>query len=96
MKKKLYLPIAVLVAAVAIILSFCLISPDTYTQGIPESPTIADNGGNAADSTGIPVIYYPETSFDFGTIKQDEKVTHTYIVKNNGDAPLKLIKAKGS
>ena len=41
-------------------------------------------------------IYFPETSYDFGTVAQNSNVSHTFVVKNLGDAPLKLIKAKGS
>lgn len=43
-----------------------------------------------------PVVHFPEPSHDFGTIPQGEMVSHTFIVRNVGDEPLKLIKAKGS
>jgi hypothetical protein len=46
--------------------------------------------------TGTPKIFYPETIYDFGPVNQGDKVSHKFIVKNVGDAPLKLIKAKGS
>ncbi len=54
------------------------------------------DAGEADTGEGGPKIFFPETSFDFGTVSQDSKVTHTFIVRNTGDAPLKLIKAKGS
>lgn len=44
----------------------------------------------------MPKITFPETEFDFGTISQQTKVSHTFRVKNTGDAPLTLIRAKGS
>ncbi len=46
--------------------------------------------------TGGPSIHFAEPSHDFGTITQGAKVTHTFVVTNNGDEPLKLIRAKGS
>lgn len=45
---------------------------------------------------GGPSIYLPEPSYDFGTISQGDKVSHTFAVQNIGDEPLKLIRAKGS
>lgn len=43
-----------------------------------------------------PIAQYPELSHDFGTIVQGASVAHTFVVKNVGDEPLKLISAKGS
>jgi len=43
-----------------------------------------------------PRVLLPETTFDFGRVSQDQKLTHKFKIKNTGDAPLKLIKAKGS
>lgn len=53
-----------------------------------------ENNGNSA--LGNAKIFFPDTSFDFGTVGQNMSVSHTFIVKNIGDMPLKLIKAKGS
>lgn len=48
-------------------------------------------------STGHgPSIHFPEPEFDFGLIAQGARVSHTFVVKNTGDEPLKLIRAKGS
>ncbi|GAB2551071.1 DUF1573 domain-containing protein [Rufibacter soli] len=35
-----------------------------------------------------PVMTFKETEFDFGTIKQDKKVNHTFTFTNTGQAPL--------
>lgn len=57
------------------------------------------NSGTTQSSvtvTGGPSIQFPEPSYDFGTINQGDKATHTFVIRNIGDAPLKIIKAKGS
>lgn len=51
---------------------------------------------DSAQPAGGPQIFLPETEYDFGTVAQDLKVSHKFIVRNVGDAPLKLISAKGS
>lgn len=43
-----------------------------------------------------PSIQFPESEFDFGSIAQGAKVSHTFVVQNKGDEPLKLIRAHGS
>ncbi len=43
-----------------------------------------------------PQIFFPETTHDFGTISRGDNVSHLFKVRNTGDAPLRLIKAKGS
>ena len=37
-------------------------------------------------------ISFAETSFDFGEIKQGEKVSHTFAFTNTGEAPLTISK----
>lgn len=39
---------------------------------------------------------FGETEFDFGTITEGEKVSHTYTFTNTGEEPLILSNAKGS
>ncbi|MCH2084065.1 MAG: DUF1573 domain-containing protein [Saprospiraceae bacterium] len=39
---------------------------------------------------------FAETTFDFGTITEGEKVAHTYSFTNTGNEPLILSNAKGS
>lgn len=41
-------------------------------------------------------IAFEETDFDFGSIKEGEKVKHTYKFKNTGKEPLVISSAKGS
>lgn len=41
-------------------------------------------------------IVFEEEVFDFGSITQGEKVTHTFKFQNSGDADLVIVSAKGS
>lgn len=55
----------------------------------------------AAQEAAIPsgpttVMAFEETEFDFGTVPDGEKVSHTYKFKNTGAEPLILSNAKGS
>jgi len=45
---------------------------------------------------GAPKINFPDTLHDFGVVAQSTSNSYTFRVQNTGDAPLKLIKAKGS
>lgn len=67
----------------------------SINQSRAEVPA-ADSGNSSDSVSGGPQIDFPETSYDFGTIAQGSKVSHTFIVRNVGDAPLRLIRAKGS
>jgi len=62
----------------------------------PASQDILADNLPVETTSGGPVIHFPDPSHDFGTISQGDKVTHTFVVQNRGDKPLKLIKAKGS
>jgi len=72
-----------LIGFISIIGTLCL-----FALGPGPAPVLAQ--------TGEPQIMLPETEHNFGTVGQGEKLKHTFIIKNVGDAPLKLIKAKGS
>jgi hypothetical protein len=72
-------------------------------QASGTKPAVAAQKSNASPGNDtvrtdgkMPKITFPETEFDFGTISQQTKVSHTFKVKNTGDAPLNLIRAKGS
>jgi len=58
--------------------------------------TLALVSSSVFSVTGGPSIHFLEQSHDFGTIAEGVKVSHTFIVQNTGDQPLKLIRAKGS
>ena len=57
----------------------------------------ATTDAKAAVPTGpITTIEFAETTFDYGTVKDGEKVVHNYKFKNTGKEPLIISDAKGS
>lgn len=48
------------------------------------------------DPKNPPVIKFEESTYDFGTISQGEKVKHTYFFKNTGKSALIIHSAQGS
>jgi len=61
------------------------------------APPVENIDSIHADSvSGVPIINFPEAEFDFGTIAQGSKPSHKFVVRNTGDAPLRLISAKGT
>lgn len=45
-------------------------------------------------SAGTPTISFAEEVHDFGSVTRGAKLTYHFKVRNTGDAPLKIIKAK--
>jgi hypothetical protein len=64
------------------------------------SPDIVNNpetaNGEITDKTGVPKYDFEEITFDLGTIKSGESVTHEFKFKNSGDKDLIISQAKGS
>ena len=58
------------------------VQPAAQTAEVPTGPTTE--------------MTFQETEFDFGTITEGDKVSHTYTFKNTGNEPLILSNAKGS
>lgn len=54
----------------------------------PEAPKV--------DPNKVTQMAFQETSFDFGTVEEGEKVNHTFKFKNTGDKPLIISNARGS
>ncbi|MBD3219244.1 MAG: DUF1573 domain-containing protein [candidate division Zixibacteria bacterium] len=91
--------IVVIVAAAVILFSMDFADSGDNNAGATldrssESEAIADQPPSV--KVGGPSIYFPEKSYDFDTIPEGAKVSHTFIVKNAGTEPLELIRAKGS
>ncbi len=68
--------------------------------GTSDAAQQAANAAAAAENqvpTGpTTTIVYEQTDFDFGTVKEGEKVKHTFKFKNTGSEPLIISNAKGS
>lgn len=50
----------------------------------------------AAKADAKPKIAAAESAFDFGKVKQGVEVEHIFKIRNEGDAELKIEKARGS
>ena len=70
--------------------------------GTPSGEFAAQPGNNAAAAENqVPTgptttVVYEHTDFDFGSVKEGEKVKHTFKFKNTGSEPLIISNAKGS
>jgi len=51
---------------------------------------------DAEISKGVPVISWNEEEFDFGNLKQGEKVEHIFTLTNTGEGDLVITSARGS
>lgn len=71
---------------------------ENVTNAVQPSTSTAQNPAAtpAAPAGPTTVMAFNETTFDFGTVNEGEKVAHTYIFKNTGNEPLILSDAKGS
>lgn len=54
----------------------------------PSATPVAQPEPEVKPEGPLPVAQYSETDWDFGTIKEGDKVSHTYRVVNTGEAPL--------
>ncbi len=78
---------------------------DAARQAVEQQPVQPANNTAAqqpaAAQPAVPAgptteMTFAETTFDFGTINEGEKVAHTYAFTNTGNEPLILSNAKGS
>ncbi|GAA4308200.1 DUF1573 domain-containing protein [Nibribacter koreensis] len=78
----------------------------TTTEEIAPVTTVATNdpatNPNVASAEPVnpnapkPVMTFKETEHDFGTIKQDKKVQHTFMFTNTGKSPLVIENASAT
>ncbi|MBI2432684.1 MAG: DUF1573 domain-containing protein [Candidatus Hydrogenedentes bacterium] len=59
-------------------------------------PAAVAQDAPAAAPQGGPKIESPEPEFDFGSIDNEEKVEHDFVIKNVGDALLEIARVKTS
>ncbi|MFH1701520.1 MAG: hypothetical protein ABIE07_13150 [Candidatus Zixiibacteriota bacterium] len=48
----------------------------------------------SSQAMAVPKMLLPETSFDFGFVPQDCKVSHVFWIKSVGDDSLKILDVK--
>jgi hypothetical protein len=71
------------------------------TDGSVQPTATNDPNAAATAESQVPTgptttVVYEHTDFDFGTVKEGEKVKHVYKFKNTGSEPLIISSAKGS
>ena len=80
-------------------------SNDEARESLASAPTKDDATKPASTSAASKVVSptgpttalsFSESSFDFGTIDEGEKVSHVYKFENTGNEPLVISNAKGS
>ena len=71
-------------------------TPSTKTGGEYniDNPANAENPDES--NNGLPSIDFEDTEFNFGTVIQGEKVSHSFVFKNNGDGNLIISNVKAS
>lgn len=71
------------------------VQPGTIQPGV--NPVDANNPQTVeVDPASATTMAFNEQEFDFGTLKDGEKVTHVFKFKNTGDKPLTISNARGS
>ena len=69
-------------------------APAATTEAMAEAP--ATDAAPAVPTGPTTKISFAETDFDFGTVKDGEKVTHVFKFENTGSNPLVISNAQGS
>jgi hypothetical protein len=79
-------------AAAMLLLAACnddskKIPPGQSSASIINNPRTAD-GVDEKEVAELPVLTFPDTTHDFGMMKEGEKAEHEFIFKNTGRSPL--------
>ena len=73
------------------------IEDNTVTQEAEDTTTVETKSNELVESKSTrPVIDFESKSFDYDTVAQGDKVTHTFRFTNSGDADLIIKKAEAS
>jgi hypothetical protein len=89
MKRKIWIAASVL----AITLTACSGDGKIDADDVKINATAS---GESDQETEKPKMVFEEERYDFGTINQGEKVSHSFKFKNEGDADLIIASARGS
>jgi hypothetical protein len=82
--KKLFLSLAV----AGLLFTACNQGSKEKVQNPADSTAAAGTGEAAVDATNAPVIKLEKDTYDFGKIKEGEKVTYAFKFTNSGKSPL--------
>jgi len=58
--------------------------------GVAPAAAFGGQEPDPAKASGSPKIVFPETSYDFGTIKMGPDATHVFVFRNEGAGELRL------
>jgi hypothetical protein len=58
--------------------------------------TNSSTGNGQNNNGGLPTMNFEETEYNFGTVIQGEKVSHSFVFTNNGDGNLIVSNVKAS
>src|ERR1044071_2490186 len=88
------------VAMAALVLAACnddskKIPTGQSSASIIHNPRTA-NGLDAKEVADLPVLTFPDTTHDFGIMKEGEKAEHEFTFKNTGRSPLVIAGATSS
>lgn len=64
-----------------------------FTAGLNSALSAESSQPAGSPSTPVaktPSISVPESTYDFGEVTEDGKVSHDFIVKNTGEGPLEI------
>jgi hypothetical protein len=78
-------PLVLSILAIASLLAGC----NSSTPGTSAAPAISTSGPQ-------PKVVLPEDTYKFGTMEMGQTRQHVFIIKNEGAAPLKLVKGKAT
>jgi hypothetical protein len=95
MYRRLFLAAPVLIFFAACTDDSKKIPPGQSSASIIHNPQTA-NGVDPKEVAELPVLTFPDTTYDFGMMKEGEKVEHDFTFKNTGRSPLIIAGANAS
>ncbi len=88
MNHKRYTTAAILLAA------FMLLAVTPAWSAGPAQGTDATDAATGDENTKAPKVFFPKTAYKFDPVMDGTQVSHTFVVKNQGEAPLNINKVK--
>ena len=63
-----------------------------YRGEAAEEPGQKDTAAASAAEPGTPLLIVPESTFDFGEVREEKEYVHAFIIKNVGTGVLEIKK----